>query len=431
MAVPRAEMRKRFTKEKVPLRQWLLGYGGFDFPFLIAVTVLLCIGLVMMFSASYVFAARHFGDPYHFIRQQAMWAVVGFALMLVVSKVNPDILRRFGFPIIVLVVAVVLLVIALVTGTGGFRRWITIPGVIQFQPSEVAKVAIIWFFAYAMEKFQKPGYAPVRQTSLVPGKRFHNWLGRWWPSFMYFIVLAMVAGLVFAGDHVSGAIIITGIGFMMIFIGEQRIPLLAYAIPAVGAVGAVAAVFNNPNILPDHAAARIISFLDPASDPTGGNWQIRQSLYAVGSGGWFGQGWGRSIQKHLYLPEPQNDFVFAIVAEELGFIGAILIVALFVFLVWRGFVIALRTKDRFYSLFVLGIVLQVGLQTALNIAVVTGMVPNTGIPLPFFSYGGTALVVLMAQMGVVLAISRTSGEQKMREIFFSGRKRQNKQMQSV
>jgi len=425
MAIPREQMRKKFTKEKVPLRQRLLGYGGFDFPFLIAVTVLLCVGLVMMFSASYVFAARHFGDPYHFIRQQAMWAAVGFALMLVISKINPNILRRFGFPVMILGLAVVLLVIALATGTGGFRRWITIPGVIQFQPSEVAKVAIIWFFAYAMEKFQKPGYAPVRQTSLVPGQggRFRNWLGRWWQSFMYFIVLALVAGLVFAGDHVSGAIIIAGIGFMMIFIGEQRIPLLAYGIPAAGAIGLGALVLNNPNILPEHAAARIISFMNPDSDPTGGNWQIRQSLYAVGSGGWFGQGWGRSIQKHLYLPEPQNDFVFAIVAEELGFIGAIVIVALFVFLVWRGFVIALRTKDRFYSLFVLGIVLQVGLQTALNIAVVTGMVPNTGIPLPFFSYGGTALVVLMAQMGVVLAISRQATEQKVREMFFSPRKK--------
>jgi len=408
MALPRAEMRSRFQKEKIPWKQKLLGYGGFDFPFMVLVTILLCLGLVLMFSASYVFAQRNRGNPYHYIQRQAVWAVVGFIAMLVISKVNLNILRKLAIPVIV--VSVGLLVAALLMpGSGEFARWIVIPGIGQFQPSELAKFGLILFYAYAMERYQKPSHVLAKEFS---GSRLRRLWARWWSTGMYMGVLLIIMGLVFTANHVSGMIIIGGIGFLMIFIGEQRIPLWFYAVGVGAAVFVVMVVLNNPEILPDHASRRIIAFRDPWSDPTGSNWQTIQSLLAVGSGGWFGQGWGRSIQKHLYLPEPQNDFVFAIVAEEIGFIGAMLILLLFVALVWRGFMIALHTKDRFGSLLVLGIVLQVGLQVALNVAVVTAMIPNTGIPLPFFSYGGTALVMLMAQMGVVLAVSRTSREIK-------------------
>ena len=404
-------MRSRFTKEKVPWQKKLLAYGGFDFPFMVIVTILLCLGLVLMFSASYVYAFRHHqGNAYHFIQRQAIWAVLGFAAMLIISKMNLNLLRKLAIPAIV--VSVVLLVIALVQpGSGDFNRWIVIPlggASFQFQPSEVAKVGLIVFFAYAMEKFQKPSYAIARDAGLVSGRktRLRRWLVRWWPTGMYMGVLFVLVTLVLLGNHVSGMIIIGGIGVLMIFIGEQRIPLWFYIIGIGIAVVAVLAVFRNPHILPEHAARRIIAFQDPMSDPTGSNWQTIQSLLAVGSGGWFGQGWGRSVQKHLYLPEPQNDFVFAIVAEELGFIGAMLILLLFVALVWRGFMIALHTKDRFGSLLVLGIVLQVGLQTALNVGVVTAVIPNTGIPLPFFSYGGTALWFKLISMGIILSVSR-------------------------
>ena len=410
MAIPRADLRSRFQKEKEPWRKKLLAYGGFDFPFMVIVTILLCLGLVLMFSASYVFAFRNEGNPYHFIQRQALWAVVGFAVMLLMSKINLNFLRKLAIPGIV--ISVVLLVAALLMSSGEFRRWIRIGG-FQFQPSEIAKIALVLFFAYAMEKFQKPSYALARHAGLVDRRgRLRRFAVRWWPTLMYTGVLTVLLVLIFLGNHVSGAIIVGGIGLMMIFIGEQRIPLWVYLVAIGLAVVVVFLVFQNPHILPDNAARRIIAFQDPMSDPQGANWQTIQSLLAVGSGGWFGQGWGRSIQKHLYLPEPQNDFVFAIVAEELGFVGSILILLLFVALVWRGFMIALHTKERFGALLVMGIMLQVGLQTALNIGVVTAVIPNTGIPLPFFSYGGTALVMLMGAMGVVLAVSRVSREIK-------------------
>lgn len=404
------------TPQKTPLAQRLFAYGGFDFPFMLIVTILLCVGLVMMFSASYVNALKHHqGDPYYYIKRQAIYAVLGIVVMLVVSKINLHVLRKLAIP--ALAVSFVLLVVVLFyhTNLGDFKRYMRIPGLdLTFQPSEVAKVALILFFAYAMEKFQRPNYAIARDAGLVTGQGTRVWrfVLRWWSTGLYMLVLLAMVLLIYLENHISGMIITFGIGALMIFIGEQRIPLWFYAGAVALGVLAIIIVLNNPNILPPHAAARIEAFKDPTSDLQDGNWQTYQSLLAVGSGGWFGQGFGKSIQKHLYLPEPQNDFVFAIVCEELGFVGAVIILLLFVALVWRGFMIALHTKERFGSLLVIGIVLQVGLQTALNIGVVTAVLPNTGIPLPFFSSGGTALLILLAEMGVVLAVSRVSREIK-------------------
>jgi len=397
------------------LAQRLFAYGGFDFPFMLIVTVLLCVGLVMMFSASYVNAVKHReGDAYYYIKRQAIFAVLGMAAMLSISKINLNVLRKLAIP--ALGIAFLLLVVVLFYHTDfyDFKRWIPLPGGMTLQPSELAKMALILFFAYAMEKFQRPGYSISRDAGLVSGRgtRARRFLLRWWSTGLYmFILLAMVA-LIALENHVSGMLITAAIGALMIFIGEQRIPLWIYVGGVALAVLAVLLVLNNPDILGENAARRIVSFKDPMADLQGDGWQTYQSLLAVGSGGWFGQGFGNSIQKHLYLPEPQNDFVFAIVCEELGFVGAFLILLLFVALVWRGFMIALHTKEKFGCLLVIGIVLQVGLQTALNIGVVTAVLPNTGIPLPFFSYGGTALLMLMAEMGIVLAVSRVSREIK-------------------
>jgi len=413
-SAPTDARRAKFRAPKESLPQKLLAYGGFDFPFMLIVTVLLCLGLVMMFSASYVNALKHQGDEYYYIKRQAVFAVLGVAAMLLISKINLNVLRKLALP--ALVIAFVLLVVVLFyhTNLRDFKRWIPLPGGITLQPSEVAKMALVLFFAYAMEKFQRPSYAISRDAGLVSGRgtRVRRFLLRWWSTGLYVAVLLAMVVLIYLENHVSGMIIVAGIGALMIFIGEQRIPMWIYIGGVALGVLAVIYVLGNPDILGENAAKRIVSFKDPTSDPSGDNWQTIQSLLAVGSGGWFGQGWGKSIQKHLYLPEPQNDFVFAIVCEELGFIGAILIVLLFVALVWRGFMIALHTKERFGSLLVMGIVLQVGLQTALNIGVVTAVLPNTGIPLPFFSYGGTALLMLLAEMGVVLAVSRVSREIK-------------------
>jgi len=414
----RAKFRSsRHPKESIP--QKLFAYGGFDFPFMLIVTVLLCLGLVMMFSAGYANAVKHHGgDAYYFVKRQAVFAVLGVAAMLLISKINLNVLRKLALPM--LAVSFVLLGVVLFyhTNFGEFKRWIPIGSrnnpLLTIQPSEIAKMALILFFAYAMEKFQRPSYAISRDAGLVTGRgtRVRRFFLRWWCTGLYLLVLLAMVALIFLENHVSGTIITLGIGLLMIFIGEQRIPLWLYAGAVALGVLAVLFVLRNPDILPEHAAARIRAFQDPASDPSGDNWQTIQSLLAVGSGGWFGQGWGKSIQKHLYLPEPQNDFVFAIVCEELGFVGAILILLLYVALVWRGFMIALHTKERFGALLVMGIVLQIGMQAALNIGVVTAVLPNTGIPLPFFSYGGTALLMLLAEMGVVLAVSRVSREIK-------------------
>ena len=405
----------RRAPKKQPLAQKLFAYGGFDFPFMLIVTVLLCVGLVMMFSASYVNAVKHHnGDAYYFIKRQGIFAVLGIVAMLAISKVNLNVLRKLALPALAIAFALLGLVLVYHTDFYDFKRWIPLPGGMTLQPSELAKMALILFFAYAMEKFQRPSYAISREAGLVSGRgtRVRRFALRWWSTGLYMAVLLAMVVLIYLENHISGMVITAAIGALMIFIGEQRIPLALYVVVAAVGVLGVLFVLKNPSILPEHAAARIESFKDPMSDLQGDGWQTYQSLLAVGSGGWFGQGWGKSIQKHLYLPEPQNDFVFAIVCEELGFVGAFLILLLFIALVWRGFMIALHTKERFGSLLVIGIVLQVGLQTALNIGVVTAVLPNTGIPLPFFSYGGTALLMLMAEMGIVLAVSRVSREIK-------------------
>jgi len=405
----------RRAPKKQPLAQKLFAYGGFDFPFMLIVTVLLCVGLVMMFSASYVNAVKHHeGDAYYFIKRQGAFALLGVAAMLAISKVNLNVLRKMAIPLLGVSFALLVIVLFYHTDLLDFKRYMPITKNLSFQPSEVAKMALILFFAYAMEKFQRPGYAISREVGLISGRgtKVRRFLLRWWCTGLYMAMLLAMVALIALENHVSGMIIVAGMGVLMIFIGEQRIPLWAYVGLGLLAVLVVMYVWNHPDILGENAAKRIISAKDPIKDLQGDYWQTYQSLLAVGSGGWFGQGWGKSIQKHLYLPEPQNDFVFAIVCEELGFVGAFLILLLFIALVWRGFMIALHTKERFGSLLVIGIVLQVGLQTALNIGVVTAVLPNTGIPMPFFSYGGTALLMLMAEMGIVLAVSRVSREIK-------------------
>jgi cell division protein FtsW len=405
----RSRTRSRAPQEDLPLRHRFFAYGGFDFPFMLIVTVLLCLGLVMMFSASYVYAMRHHGgDAYYFIKRQLIFAAVGFALMLGISKLNLNFLRKLAIPALLIAFILLVVVLGYHTNKGDFKRWIPIFGDWTIQPSEIAKVALILFFAYAMEKYQRPLY----NRHAKEGGVLRRFATHWGCTLLYMVILLAMVVLIFLENHVSGTIITLGIGALLIFIGEQRVPLWCYLLIAGVAVGAVLLVYNNPDMLPEHAAKRILAFKDPASDPSGDNWQTIQSLLAVGSGGWFGQGFGNSIQKHLYLPEPMNDFVFAIVCEELGFFGALIIVLLFIALVWRGFMIALHTKERFGTLLVIGIVLQIGLQTALNIGVVTAVLPNTGIPLPFFSYGGTALLILLAEMGIVLAVSRVSREIK-------------------
>lgn len=363
--------------------------GSFDISFFLLVMVLLTIGLVMMFSASYVNARYTQGNSYHYISRQLVFAVIGLAIMWLISKIKPDVFKLFA-PIM-LAISFALLIYVLINpmeieGKENFKRWISVPIIGQLQPSDIAKFGLILFCAWHMEKNQRR-------------------IARDWKAMIpYLVVIGAMCVLVMLEDHLSGTILIFGIGVVMTYLGGIK---KGWYIIGAAAVAALAVfIIANPQILDDYAGDRIQAWLDEDFSPDDKRWQINQALYAIGSGGLFGAGLGQSKQKHMYIPEPQNDFIFAVVCEELGFIGAVVIILLFALLVWRGFMIALRAKDRFSSLLVMGICFHVGLQAALNIAVVTGTIPNTGISLPFFSYGGTALVMLLAEMGMVLSVSR-------------------------
>ena len=373
-----------------PKRKWHIFSlaNGFDMPFLIVLLLILVVGLICQYSASYPYAYYwNDGDSYFYIRKQVMFALLGVAAMLIISTVDYHILHYFAIP--AMVISWVLLVIVLFSGSD-VRRWIRLPG-IQFQPSEIAKFALILLFAHLISLNHKKmktftrGYLP------------------------FILILGITCGLVVIEPHLSGTMLLLAIGLIMMYVGGTR---LVYLLGTMGlGIGAVVymVVFRG------YEQDRINVWLHPFEAYAANRdeaWQTIQSLYAIGSGGLMGQGLGNSRQKHMFLPEPHNDFIFAVVCEEMGFIGAVLVILLFALLVWRGITIGMKSPDKFGSLLAIGLTAQVGVQVILNIAVVSNTIPNTGISLPFFSYGGTSLVMLLAQMGVVLAISRHSRAEK-------------------
>lgn len=367
--------------------------AGFDMPFFIILMIILVIGLISLYSASYAYSFYwNNGDSFFFIKKQALYALIGVAALLFFSRV--DYHRWHAAAWAMWVVSLLLLGIALLLPSeSGIHRWIRLP-FIQFQPSEIAKFALIVLFAHLIS------FNYQRISEFKHG--FLRLLG----------VLLPTAGLVLLAPHLSGTVLLCGIALIMMLVGGCNGWHLA-ALVALGASVVIVAVFGF-----NYERERIDVFLDPMgvynSGATGRNqaWQTVQSLFTIGSGGLFGQGPGNSRQKHLFLPEPQNDFIFSVICEELGFIGAVAIVALFAALVWRGFYIAMHARDRFGCMLATGLTAQIGIQVLLNIAVVTNSFPNTGISLPFFSYGGTSLVMLLMQMGVVLAVSRQSNIEK-------------------
>ncbi len=358
--------------------------GGVDLVFLILVLCLLAFGLIMVASSSYVSALHNYGDSYYFIKRQLIWALIGVATMLIVPRLDYHILRRGT--IIFLGISILLLILVytpLGIEVNGARRWLGF-GSLRFQPSELAKLAIILVFS----SYMAANYKRMKEFKvgiLLPG-----------------VALAVVCALVAFETHISGAILIFSIGVVMMIVGGVSLKWFG------GLAGAGAAALAGFAFLTPYAKTRIDTWLNPFEDPTGSGFQTVQSLYAIGSGGLLGLGLGQSRQKYLYIPEPQNDYIFSIVCEELGFIGAMMVIVLFILLIWRGFVIAYHAKDKFGSLLVIGIVSRVAIQTILNIAVVTNAIPPTGISLPFFSYGGTSLLMLLFEMGIVLAVSRQS-----------------------
>ena len=363
--------------------------NGIDLTFLFLVLILLSIGLIMMFSASYASSYYETGDSFYYIKRQLLFAVVGVVMMLAIANIDYHILHRFAF--LIYAGTLFLLVVVLIVPTReDAKRWINL-GFTTFQPSELAKFAIVLIFAHLIsvnyERMKNPRYGV-------------------WP---FLVLLGVVVMLMLLEPHLSGTILIVSIGVVMMFVGGTDLKWFMLGGVLIG-VAIVAAVLI-PGVVP-YAMDRLQYWIDPWSDPQNKGFQTIQSLYAIGSGGLMGVGIGNSRQKHLYLPEPHNDFVFSVVCEELGFIGATLIILLFVLLIWRGYVVAMRCSDRFGSMLAVGLTTQVGVQTVLNIAVVSNTIPNTGISLPFFSYGGTALVMLLCEMGVILSVSRQTNIEK-------------------
>ena len=365
--------------------------GAMDVPFLLLTLLLLAIGVVMVFSASfaraYYSAASNHNPSYYFTRQ-IVFALMGVAAMLVASRFPIGFYRRFAGPILATAVALLLLVLVGGTKVNGARRWFAIAGV-TFQPSEIAKIAVILFDA-----------------TLIC--RYHSKMNTFRYGVLPFgIVAGLIVGLLILEPHLSASIIIIAITATMMFIGGAR---LIWFLIGGGAVGL--GFFLVVNVL-SYSSERISAWRDPFGDTGDTGYQIVQSLYAIGSGGLSGLGLGNSRQKYLYLPEEHNDFIFSVVCEELGFIGATLILILFALLIIRGYWLALHARDRYSFLVCTGITTLLALQVILNIAVVTNLIPCTGISLPFFSYGGTALLLQLAEMGVVLSISRDIPEKKL------------------
>ena len=380
--------------------------SGMDLTFFILVLALVAIGLVMVFSASYANASYRFDNPYYFVAQQARWAVIGVVLMIVISFFDYHHLHRLVplFAIVTLVTLAITVVFKdtkLVQNNNGAYRWITI-GSFSFQPSEIAKFTLVLLLAQILSAHV---FSPKRRRDLTRNEKLEQ------RRLMLEVLVVVVAicGLVVLERHMSATIILLLLAVIMLFVAGA--PLRWFAVGGAGIAGALLLMLATP--LYSHVGGRIAGWLNPFNPPEGvDTWQTQQSLYAIGSGQLLGLGLGNSRQKYMYLPEPQNDFIFAIVCEELGFIGALIIILMFGVLIWRGVMISLRAKDRFGMLLGIGLTMQVGIQVVLNIAVVTNTIPNTGISLPFFSAGGTSLVMLLAQMGILLSISRTSSIEK-------------------
>lgn len=368
--------------------------GGVDNFLLFTILILIAYGLIMVFSASYADAESRYGDSYYFIKRQSVMVVIGLIFMVVASRFPLRFYKIAAIP--TYCVSVILLLAVLVVGDtgGGAQRWIDL-GFLRFQPSEIAKYALILMLAWYYSKYCDKAFD-------YKNKRNSNLYGTIYP--LGFIGLICV--LVLLERHLSGIIIIGLIGLMVMSVSGIKLKLL---FTLGGIAGAGVAAFA---LLTDYTKRRIDIWRNPAAHPLDGGWQTLQGLRAIGSGGFFGLGLGNSRQKYSYVSEPQNDFIFTIICEELGFIGALAVFVLFGLLVWRGYVIALRSPDRFAQLVAIGISSKIALQVILNIAVVTNSLPNTGIALPLFSYGGTAMVVQLIELGTLLAISRYTLEKK-------------------
>ena len=379
-----------------PLRK-----GNIDVYFLVLSLLLICFGMVMSYSASAVFAQNRYGDSTFFLM-----SYIRYALLAVVPTAAAVILMRpyhwKWFGALTYIGAVVLLILVVLIGrTGGAidaagaQRWIQI-GPITIQPSEIAKTAVVLVLALYMAKYEKH----IAADHQVGGTFRYGF-------FFPMIIIGILCALIALQPHLSGLMIVGIIGVMIMFLGGTKIKWLAIFVGIIAIAGVVFILFFGYTM----ERVEIWLHIDEV-DPLGNAWQTLQGLYAIGSGGFFGVGLGASRQKFGYVSQPQNDFIFTIICEELGFVGAFLVVFLFALLVWRGIKIGQRAPDKFSALVIWGLTFKIALQVLMNIAVVTNSMPNTGISLPFFSSGGTALMLQIFEVGIILSLSRFSVEKK-------------------
>ena len=354
-----------------------------DYTLVITIMLLLAIGLVMVLSASSPTALSESGNSYKYFVKQLMFAGIGIVFMGIISKIDYRFYQKFYKQAWWISLILLGLVLAIGKEVNEAKRWIYITESLSFQPSEIVKFLMIIFYA-----------------GILVNNR--NELNKYFKGFIkHFCLVLPIIALLLLQPHFSASIVIIGIcSTMMIVAGCKIIHFMATGV-TVGIPAIIALIIKAP-----YRLARVTTFIDPWQDATGKGWQVIQSLYAIGSGGLFGAGLGESKQKYLYIPEPHNDFIFSVLAEELGFIGCATVIVLFAIFIWRGILIAMRSPDMFGSLVAIGITALVAIQVIINIAVVSSSMPATGMPLPFFSYGGTALFILLCEMGVLLNISR-------------------------
>ena len=361
-----------------------------DFALCITVLLLLALGIIMVLSASSPAALAESGNSYSYVSRQALSACIGLVLMVIISRID---YRRYK-PLykIVYWISLGLLILVPIIGSDayGAKRWIDLGPLGSFQPSEIAKIGFIIFFA---------AYLTDHKDELKS-----TWKGFIKPLLW---LAPPILILVIFQDHLSASIVIVIVtSIMMLVAGTRLRDFLTLGVGGVGAGIGALMLMAQATGKGSFRFDRLTSFLDPWADASGDGYQIIQSLYAIGSGGLFGAGLGNSKQKYLYLPFPHNDFIFAVLAEELGFVGCTIVILLFGIFIWRGILIAMKADDSFGSLLAIGITSLIGIQVVINIAVVTNSMPVTGMPLPFFSYGGTALIILLASVGILLNVSR-------------------------